>query len=186
MRRVVHGVGVASENYFSLFGLPVQFVLDTVALENTWRTLAAKVHPDRYVTATAVEKRLAMQWSSTINEAYRILKSPLARARYMCEHAGHDIQAETNTSMDGAFLMAQMNWREQLDDARDAGSADLLAALEREIEQARAEIQTDMAVLIDQQGDLDAASAKVREWMFIEKMAQEVQSMRHVLMDKRT
>lgn len=184
MRRVVHGVGVASENYFSLFGLPEQFTLDPDALESTWRVLAAKVHPDRYVTATPAEKLLAMQWASTINEAYRVLRSPLDRARYLCELAGHDVQAETSTRMDNAFLMLQMDWREQLDEAREAGSAQLLGKLENEIEQARTEMHAAMAALIDQQGDRTEAAVKVREWMFIEKMVQEIQAARYVLTDR--
>jgi molecular chaperone HscB len=184
MRRVVHGVGVAGENHFSLFGLPEQFSQDSDALERTWRVLAAKVHPDRYVTATPAEKRLAMQWASTVNEAYRVLKSPLDRARYLCELAGHDVQAESNTRMDGAFLMLQMEWRERLDEAREAGDAGLLDELENEIEQARADMQAAVATLIDGRDDRAAAGAKVREWMFIEKMSREVQAARHVLTDR--
>ncbi|HEY9281824.1 MAG TPA: Fe-S protein assembly co-chaperone HscB [Eoetvoesiella sp.] len=175
---------MASENYFELFGLSPLYALDSAALEQTWRTLAARVHPDRYATATPAERRVAMQWASTINEAYRVLKTPLNRARYLCEQAGCDLQTENNTRMDGAFLMRQMEWREQLDEARELHRDSAFAALENDIRDAQAQMNEAITALIDQQHDYEHASQKVREWMFIEKLAQEVQSSRNDLTDR--
>ena len=126
---------MAGDDHFSLFGLPARFDLDAQALESAWRTVAAQVHPDRFATASPAERRVAMQWSARANEAYRQLRDPLLRARYLCEQAGVDLQTESNTSMDTAFLMQQMTWREMMDDARnDAG---VLAELRTELEDAR-------------------------------------------------
>src|SRR5690606_14078900 len=116
--------------------------------------------------------------------AYRVLKTPVSRARYLCEQAGCDVQSESNTRMDTAFLMRQMEWREQLDEARDASSSNSLASLETDIRQAHAEMHDAMLALIDQQGDYETAAAKVREWMFIEKLTHEVQGARHDLTDR--
>lgn len=176
---------MASEDYFQLFGLPSQFALDSDALDASWRRLAAQVHPDRYATAGPAERRVAMQWASTINDAYRILKSPIARARYLCERAGCDLQTENNTRMDGEFLMRQMEWREQLDEARQAAGFEQAQALEHSIEASRRDIQALVADLIDQQHDYEGAAAKVREWMFIEKLLAETQSLRNELRDRR-
>jgi len=163
---------LAGDDHFSLFGLPARFDLDARALESAWRAVAAQVHPDRYATASPAERRVAMQWAARANEAYRQLRDPLLRARYLCEQAGVDLQTESNTSMDGAFLMQQMTWREMLDDAR--GDAAALAALQAELEQARASMHATLARLLDQERDYAAAGAKVREWMFVEKLAQEL------------
>ncbi|MBO9332294.1 co-chaperone HscB [Achromobacter sp. HZ01] len=163
---------MAGDDHFSLFGLPARFDLDARALESAWRAVAAQVHPDRYATASPAERRVAMQWAARANEAYRQLRDPLLRARYLCEQAGVDLQTESNTSMDGAFLMQQMTWREMLDDAR--GDAAALAALQAELEQARASMHATLARLLDQERDYAAAGAKVREWMFVEKLAQEL------------
>ena len=176
---------MASENYFQLFGLPQQYALDPVALEETWRTLAARVHPDRFAVASASERRVAMQWASTINEAHRILKAPLQRARYLCELSGCDVQSESNTRMDNAFLMLQMQWREQLDEARESGRPHDLDALQAQVDDARRDIAERVQALIDGQHDYEHASQKVREWMFIEKIAQEIQSSRNDLTDRR-
>ena len=175
---------MASEDYFKLFGLPAQFAINSETLDATWRQLAARVHPDRFATAGAAERRVAMQWASTINDAYRILKSPISRARYLCERAGCDLQTESNTRMDGAFLMLQMEWREQLDDARQAGSAAQAQELVQSILSSRQQLESLVAGLIDEKHDYEAAAAKVREWMFIEKLLAESQSLRNELLDR--
>lgn len=175
---------MASEDYFELFGLPSQFALDDDALDATWRRLAAQVHPDRFATVGAAERRVAMQWASTINDAYRTLKSPIQRARYLCEQAGCDLQTENNTSMDGQFLMRQMEWREQLDEVRDAGDVARADALVDDIQSSRKNMEQLVGGLLDQQGDPVAATGKVREWMFIEKLLAEARSLRNALHDK--
>ena len=163
---------MAEDDHFSLFGLPSRFDLDAQALESAWRTVAAQVHPDRFATASPAERRVAMQWAARANEAYRQLRDPLLRARYLCEQAGVDLQTESNTSMDTAFLMQQMTWREMMDDARnDAG---VLAELRTELEDARQQMRAALTRLLDEQRDYAAAGLKVREWMFVEKLAQEL------------
>lgn len=163
---------MAGDDHFSLFGLPARFDLDTQMLESAWRTVAAQVHPDRYATASPAERRVAMQWAARANEAYRQLRDPMLRARYLCEQAGVDLQTESNTSMDPAFLMQQMSWREALDDAR--GDAAALASLQAELQEARGQMRARLAQLLDVDKDYSAAGQKVREWMFVEKLAQEL------------
>ncbi|WP_258127865.1 Fe-S protein assembly co-chaperone HscB [Achromobacter anxifer] len=163
---------MAGDDHFGLFGLPTRFDLDTQALESAWRAVAAQVHPDRYATASPAERRVAMQWAARANEAYRLLRDPLLRARYLCEQAGVDLQTESNTAMDPEFLMQQMTWREMLDDARD--DAEALAALQAELQQARATMRATLTRLLDQDRDYAAAGLKVREWMFVEKLAEEL------------
>jgi molecular chaperone HscB len=130
------------------------------------------VHPDRYATASPAERRVAMQWAARANEAYRVLRDPLLRARYLCEQAGIDLQTESNTSMDTAFLMQQMTWREMLDDARD--DADALASLQTELEAARTAMRATLTRLLDNERDYATAGLKIREWMFVEKLAEEL------------
>ena len=86
-------------DHFALFDLPRTFALDAAQLEAAWKHVAQAVHPDRFATRSAPERRVAMQWSAQANEAYRVLKQPLLRARYLCELAGVDLQTETNTAM---------------------------------------------------------------------------------------
>jgi len=59
-----------------------------------------------------------------------------------------------------------------LDDGRDDPEA--LAALHAELETARAGMRARLAQLLDVERDYAAAGQKVREWMFVEKLAQEL------------
>ena len=106
------------QNHFELFQLPAQFGLDMSALDSAYRDVQGKVHPDRFINASSAEKRVAMQWATRANEAYQTLKSPQKRAQYLCELNGVDLQTESNTAMPVSFLMQQMEWREELGDAR--------------------------------------------------------------------
>jgi molecular chaperone HscB len=165
---------LAAQDHFALLGLPRCFNLDPQALEAAWKRVAVAVHPDRFATRSAAEKRVAMQWSSQANEAYRVLKEPMLRARYLCELAGVDLQVETNTAMSSEFLFRQMAWHEQLDallgQSRDS-SARLAEhkALTAELSEAENEIIAEVGQFFDAER-YDQAASRVREWMFIKKM----------------
>jgi len=164
-------------DHFALLGLPRQYQLDREQLDRNWREAQAKVHPDRHAGASDAEKRVVLQWASRVNEAYRVLRSPLLRARYLCELAGHDIQAENNTAMAPAFLMQQMEWREELDEAKADSSGEQLATLDARLDTASREMSADLGRLLDAETvDYGAAVSRVREWMFIERLIEEVEA----------
>lgn len=165
------------DNHFSLLNLPRQFDLSLDALEQAWKQASAQVHPDRFATASAAEKRVAVQWASRINEAYQTLKNPLNRAAYMCELESFPIEAESNTAMGTDFLMTQMQWREQLDDIRSDPKHKGLAVLLEDIQQKQGELFRDMKDLLDNRQDYANATRLVREWMFVNKMHQEVKAL---------
>ena len=163
----------ARQDYFSLFGLPQQQGLDAAGLELIYRDIQARVHPDKHAHLSESEKRLAMQWATRVNEAYLTLKDPLNRARYLLELAGHDIKLETNTAMPAEFLIAQMELREAVAEAREAGEIDALdeqhRRLKRDIRGEYAALQTAL-----ERNELDYAGTLVRQLMFQEKLLQEI------------
>lgn len=111
--------GLAQKNYFGLFGLPVSFRVDSADLDAGWKRMQRAVHPDRFARAEDAQKRLALQWSTLINEAYAVLKDPLRRAEYLCGLAGVSVDAHSNTRMPEEFLEVQMRLREELSDIHD-------------------------------------------------------------------
>ncbi|WP_085314952.1 Fe-S protein assembly co-chaperone HscB [Derxia lacustris] len=163
-----------NQNYFELFALPVGFALDSAALDQAYRRVQGEVHPDKFAHAGEAERRVAMQWATLANEAYQALKSPLKRARYLCEINGVDLQIETNTSMAPAFLMQQMDWRDALDDAKGVANEAALLKLEGELKRARAAEIEAIAKLIDEQKDYAGAARHVRQLMFVDKFGEEV------------
>ena len=163
-------------DHFALFALPARFAIDQAALESAHKAVQSRVHPDRFASGTAAERRVAMQWAARANEAYRTLKSPLARAAYLCERAGVKIDAESNTAMPGPFLVQQMQWRETLEDAHGTGDLVQLADLARSTALERDRVVAEIAVAIDQRDDHGAAARVVRQLMFIEKFGEEVRA----------
>ncbi|MEI6599331.1 MAG: Fe-S protein assembly co-chaperone HscB [Comamonadaceae bacterium] len=158
---------------FELFDLAPCFAQDSGAIEARWKELQREVHPDKFSTEGAAAQRVAMQWSVRINEAYRRLKDPLKRAAYLCELRGEPVNAENNTAMARDFLMQQMQWREELEDATSIDELDRLAA---QVASARLALLQQCAQLLDEKQDYKAAVQQVRALMFIERFASDVQS----------
>ena len=161
------------QNHFELFHLPQGYAIDSAALDNAYRDVQSQVHPDRFVGATDAEKRVAMQWATRANEAYQTLKNPQKRAQYLCELHGVDLQTESNTAMPMAFLMQQMEWREELAEARASKDADLLDKLDGQLRAARREQLASIEVQLNG-ADYQAAAQGVRALMFLEKFGEEV------------
>jgi len=161
------------QNHFELFHLPRQFAIDAGALDAAYREVQGRVHPDKFVNATDAEKRVAMQWATRANEAYQTLKNPQRRAQYLCELHGVDLQVESNTAMPMAFLMQQMEWREELAEARATRNAGLLDQLDGQLRSARKGQLKDIETQLDA-GDYHAAAQGVRALMFLEKFGEEV------------
>jgi molecular chaperone HscB len=158
-------------NDFELFDLPVQFAQDRAQIDARWKALQREAHPDRFAAEGAAAQRIAMQWSVRINEAYQRLKDPLKRGAYLCELHGAPVQAENNTAMPAAFLMQQMEWRENLE---DTDSAEGLEALAADVAAEQRRLHLDLARLLDDAKDPAQAVGQVRALMFIERFMQDV------------
>ncbi|MEY2804610.1 MAG: Fe-S protein assembly co-chaperone HscB [Pseudomonadota bacterium] len=153
-------------------GLPRRFGVDPKALDARWKDLQRQTHPDRFAAQGAAAQRVAMQWSVRVNEAYQRLRDPVKRAAYLCELAGAAIDAERNTAMPGDFLMQQMQWREELDEAR---TPEAMENLLDQVLAARSGAVARLGALLDEQADPQTASGVVRALMFIQRFAEDVQ-----------
>ncbi|MGH8806365.1 MAG: Fe-S protein assembly co-chaperone HscB [Noviherbaspirillum sp.] len=161
------------KNHFELFHLPQRFHIDLAALDQAYHEVQNRVHPDKFSAATDAEKRVAMQWATRANEAYKTLKSPFKRAAYLCELNGIDLQVHSNTAMPREFLMQQMEWREELEDAKGSKDLDALDTLEKQLRTARLAKVEHIGELLDA-GNFNEAAEGVRQLMFLEKFGEEV------------
>jgi molecular chaperone HscB len=159
-------------NHFELFGLPPRFHLELAQLEQAYRGIQSRVHPDRFVHASDTERRASMQSATHVNEAYRTLKQPLARARYLLGLHRVDVQSENNTAMPAAFLQEQMQWRESVEDAADQSGA--LAALALRLAGEMKEHYAQLERRLDSEGDYARAADSVRKLMFLERLREEI------------
>ena len=161
-------------DFFSLFELPRTFRINLSELDSRYRDVQARVHPDRFAHAPEAERRLSMQWATRANEGYQTLKKPLARARYLLELAGQDLQAENNTAMPADFLMEQMEWREAVMEARSGGDHHELEHLYQRLDTDLRSRYDEVGELLDVQHDYALATDRVRRLMFLEKLLHEI------------
>jgi len=164
------------DNHFAFFGVPERFAIDATALDRAYRDVQAQVHPDRYAHAGATEQRVALQWATRANEAYRVLREPLKRAIYLCTLRGEDPADERDTKMAGPFLMKQLEWREALDEARESGDQAAVAGLDAELATMRSQLQGEVESALDRDADVKLACERVRQWMFVERFGEDVAS----------
>lgn len=171
VQRLSPGFG---RNHFELMGLPERFGLDPSRLEQGYRELQSQVHPDRFASAPEAERRVAMQWATRANEAYRTLRDPVDRARYLLGLKGFDTGEDTNTAMPPDFLMQQMEWRESVAAARAAGDPENLVQLRAQIADARSEMLRMLERAIDREANFDAGCSLVRKLRFLEKLDEDI------------
>ena len=85
-----------SSDFFAVFSVNPAWDVDLNDLGVRYRKLQQEFHPDRYATKSDVERRVAVQASSFINQAFDTLKSPLKRAQYLLTLKGTDVDQPRN------------------------------------------------------------------------------------------
>lgn len=175
-----------SENHFQLFGLPVGFIIDTDELAIRHRELSKIVHPDRFANASDQERRISLEQTTRLNEAFQTLKDPVLRARYLLVLNGIEMQAEHETTRDTAFLMEQLELREALE--RAPGAEDPFAEIDALLEKISAMIKKLIAQMAMQFEDatkeqLEAARESVRKMQFLNKLHSEAVAVEAALED---
>lgn len=170
-----------SQSYFDLFKQPLNFEIDLAQVHENQQNLQAKFHPDRFVNASDLEKRLSVQQASWVNEAYQTLANPVKRARYMLEVSGQDMKDESETTSDIEFLMEQIALREQMDDVRD--KQDPLEECDNIVKHLKLrskEISDDFSNKFES-GDLPAAKLVSRKMQFIQRVLEQVMDLQFQL-----
>lgn len=170
-------------NHFELFGLAPRFAVDAAALDAAWRARQSDVHPDRHAAGDAAQKRLALQASARVNEAYRTLRDPVARAEYLLALHGVDATRESDTALPFDFLERQLERRERADDAAAAHDTGALAAVRDELQRDAAALQTEVATLLDERGAYAEARTPVRELRFLAKVGEDLRDLEARLED---
>jgi len=110
----------ASQDYFAVFGLPRQLSLDVTLLEQKFLQLSWKLHPDNFVNASEQERELSLKKSSELNDAYRVLRDPLARIEYLLEIEGERKEGQTKQQAPPELLEEVFELNESLDELREA------------------------------------------------------------------
>jgi molecular chaperone HscB len=157
-------------DHFTRFRFARAFDIDPAALDRRYFEAQRALHPDRFATCTAPERALSMQHSTTVNEAYETLKSPLARAEYLLSLHGLAVNAETGGSAaDPEVLGEAMAAREALAEAASENEVERLAAEGA----ARRDACLDALALAFAHRDLARAAVLTTRLKFLDKFADE-------------
>ena len=107
-------------DHFSLFGLPRKLWIEMPGLEQKFLQLSWKLHPDNFVNASAEEQADSLKRSSELNDAYRVLRDPVARVEYLLEIEGARKEGEQKQQAPPELLEEVFELNESLDELREA------------------------------------------------------------------
>lgn len=163
------------KNHFELFSLAAAFRIDRERLDSAYREIQSTVHPDKFARLSDAERRMSMQWATHANEAYRTLKQPIDRARYLLALHRVDTQEENNTAMPMDFLMEQMELREAIGEARAQRNLMALEKLQASLKAQTGMLLERLESQLDVAADYAKAAQSVRKLRFLEKVSDEIQ-----------
>lgn len=166
-----------SRTYFELFGLRAQYRFDAAALDAAYRALQLEVHPDSAAGGTDAERRVALQSSARVNEAYQSLRDPVRRAQYLLGLHGIETVNERDTVLPIAFLEQQLERREAASDAQATGDEATLTSLLAQVRGEARAIEDQLAQVLDGEQAYAAARTRVRELTFLAKLAEDIDAM---------
>lgn len=166
--------------HFDAFGLPPAVDLDLAALEKQYRELSMKLHPDRFAQADARERRLSLEQTTALNDAYRTLRDPVRRAFYLLKLHGVDLDREdggaARPQLPVEFLEEVIELREELQGADLPKAQQMAAAVERKRKAAFAEAQEALKGVSGGAGDpgLSAAARALSRVRYFQRFIEEV------------
>jgi molecular chaperone HscB len=179
---MTHSGGGMPLSYFSLFGLEPRYALPLDELDLAYRRLASRVHPDRFADGTNAERHQALELATRANEAYRTLKTPVLRARHLLSLRGVEID-HSSATMPAAFLDAQIEWREALDEARAARDEAALRTLGASVYEHVGTLSARLGAQLDSDGNDAGAVQSVLKLMFLDKLVAAIDDARAELED---
>ncbi|MBI5477209.1 MAG: Fe-S protein assembly co-chaperone HscB [Deltaproteobacteria bacterium] len=137
----------AGGDHFAVLGLPRRHDLQRTVVEERQRELSRLVHPDRFATASATERRHSLLWATAVNDAAKALRDPVRRAEYLLQLKGLDVgdQQGGRQQVDPAFLMEMLELREELHAARGRRDDARVTAMGAAMERRRAALLAEIA-----------------------------------------
>lgn len=130
-------------SYFEILNVSVG--ADDATLTRRFRELSRVYHPDRWATADADTQTAALDGAAIINDAYRTLKDPFARAEYLLRRErGVRPDDNKNAKPPQALFARVLELQETLMEYQEARLDDDEATMERlrpDLEEARQEFE---------------------------------------------
>ena len=142
-------------------------------VDRAFRQASKDVHPDRLgPQASAVERRLAVEHTARLNEAYRALRDMQSRAEYMLSLEGITVGGERARTKDAAFLMTMMEHQEAVDAAT---SVDALEAQREGLVGRKRALMDGLGAYFDRgEGEQAAAAQALDELRYLKRLIERI------------
>ena len=160
---------------FQTLGVEPRFDIDPDKLAERHRDLSRALHPDRYASSPAAERRLALGRAIEVNDAYRVLKDPVRRAEAILRRAGVPVGETAEPKPSQALLMDMMERREELADARRAKDLQAVHKLAEAVRDRERDVLSLLGQTLSAEGDAVAqALPHLGELRYLRRFLEEV------------
>lgn len=141
-----HSLQPPTSDYYDFFGLPHRLNLDLGQLQRRFYTLSRRLHPDVYFRRSPQERQYSLDATAILNDAYRTLRDPLARAEYLLKQNGFDIGEQKSANVPPELLEEVFELNMALEELRsgDEEARPQLEAAQRRFAAMRDEIDVEL------------------------------------------
>jgi molecular chaperone HscB len=158
----------ASIDKFALLGLEPSFD-EPQGLDDQFRALSRKLHPDRFARATPRERRYSLEQTTLLNDAYKTVKDPVRRAEHLLALRGIKVEPK----MSPEFLEQTLEDRERLLEAKMSGAP--LEPLAKGVREQRDRTLSQVRELVENGGDLAQAAELLARTRYYARYLDEVE-----------
>jgi len=116
--------------FYDALGLEPKLALDPDDLKKRFYDRSRQWHPDRFSRASAEEKQRSEEMTSMLNDAFRTLREPVARAEYFLRESGLELSKDAPPELLEEVFELNMAL-EELRGGDESARAQLLSAQER-------------------------------------------------------
>lgn len=153
---------------FALLGVSQGFDLPE-GLDDSFRALSRKLHPDRFARASAQERRFSLEQTTLLNDAYKTLKDPVRRAEHLLALRG--VSGDVKMAPD--FLEETLDDREKLLEAKESGRP--IEPLAQGIREKRDRTLAKVRELVSSGADLSRAAELLARMKYYARYLDEVE-----------
>jgi molecular chaperone HscB len=168
-----HGAAPQEEKqmlFYEAFGLEPALSLDADELKKRFYERSRQWHPDKFSRASADEQEKALEMTAVLNDAFRTLRDPVARAEYFLKEKGFELSKEAPPELLEEVFELNMAL-EELKEGDESARPQLIEARDRFVAM-RDSIDQSLAATTD----LEEVRALLNRRRYIKNLIREVEN----------
>jgi molecular chaperone HscB len=158
-----------NKNFFEFFGVERKLTLDEQALQKRFYELSRQWHPDRFSRKSPEEQAQALEATAIVNDGYRTLRDPVARAEYLLDQEGFPIGEQRSKDVPPELLEEVFELNMMLEELRegDESARPQLEVAKKNFLDLREQVDRDLATIFAKY-DASAAESETAHQALIE------------------